>query len=38
MRIGPDDRGLDPEIVALVEPNYLLVIHVMPVQFRRRTP
>jgi hypothetical protein len=38
MWIGPDDRDLDLEIVALVQPDYLLVIHVMPVQFRRRTP
>ncbi len=36
--IGPDDRGLDLEVVAIVEPEYLLVIHVMPHQFRRRTP
>jgi len=34
--VGPDDRGL--EVVAIVEPDYLLVIHVMPHQFRRRTP
>lgn len=36
--IGPDDRGVELEIVAIVEPDYLLVIHVMPHQFRRRTP
>lgn len=36
--IGPDDRGLDVEVVAIVEPDYPLVIHVMPHQFRRRTP
>ena len=35
--IGPDDRGLELEVVGLVEPEYLLVIHVMPHQFRRRT-
>lgn len=35
--IGPDDRGLDLEVVAVVEPDYLLVIHVMPHKFRRRT-
>ena len=28
--IGPDDRGLDLEVIAIVEPDYLLVIHVMP--------
>ncbi len=36
--VGPDDRGLDLEVIAIVEPDYLLVIHVMPHQFRRRTP
>jgi hypothetical protein len=36
--IGPDDRGLDLEVIAIIEPEYLLVIHVMPHQFRRRTP
>jgi len=36
--IGPDDRGLVLEIVALVELDHLLVIHVMPHQFRRSTP
>lgn len=36
--IGPDDRGLELEVIAIVEPDYLLVIHVMPHQFRRRTP
>lgn len=36
--IGPDDRGVELEVVAIVEPDYLLVIHVMPHQFRRRTP
>lgn len=35
--IGPDDRGLELEVIAIVEPDYLLVIHVMPRQFRRRT-
>jgi hypothetical protein len=33
--IGPDDRGLVLEIVAIVDPDYLLVIHVMPHHFRR---
>jgi hypothetical protein len=36
--IGPDDRGVGLEVIAIVEPDYLLVIHVMPHQFRRRTP
>ncbi len=33
--IGPDDRGLRLEIVAVQEPDYLLVIHVIANQFRR---
>lgn len=36
--IGPDDRGLDLEVIAIVEADYMLVIHVMPHRFRRRTP
>lgn len=32
--IGPDDRALELEIIAIVEPNYLLVIHVMPTSLR----
>lgn len=36
--IGPDDRGLDLEVIAIVEPDYMLVIHVMPYRFRGRTP
>ncbi len=36
--VGRDDRDLELEVVAIVEPDYLLVIHVMPYQFRRRTP
>ncbi len=35
--IGPDDRGLTLEIVAIVEDDYLLVIHVMLYRYRRRT-
>lgn len=33
--IGPDDRGVDLEILALVVPDGLVVIHVMPHTFRR---
>lgn len=36
--IGPDDRGLELEVVALDLSDYLLVIHVMPTQLRRRRP
>jgi hypothetical protein len=35
--IGPDDRGLELEVVAIVLPEYVLVVHVMPTQLRRRT-
>jgi hypothetical protein len=34
--IGPDDRGVELEIVALALPEYWLVIHVMPTQYRAR--
>jgi hypothetical protein len=30
--IGPDGRGLELEVVAIVMPEYVLVIHVMPTQ------
>ena len=36
--LAPDDRGIDLEIVALDLADYLLVIHVMPHQLRRRSP
>jgi hypothetical protein len=32
--IGPDDRGVELEIVAVALPEYWLVIHVMPTQYR----
>jgi len=34
--IGPDDRGVELEIVAVVLRAELLVIHVMPTALRRR--
>ena len=34
--IGVDKRGLELEVVAVVLPGRLLVIHVMPTSFRRR--
>ena len=34
--IGEDDRGLELEIVAIELPEYLLVIHVMATDLRRR--
>ncbi len=35
--VGDDDRGVELEIIAVDVPEYLLVIHVMPTQYRRRT-
>jgi hypothetical protein len=32
---GPDDRGIEPEIVALDLEDVLVVIHVMPTSLRR---
>lgn len=34
--LGVDDRGLMLEVVAIDTPEYLLVIHVMPHDLRRR--
>ena len=33
--VSKDDRGLELEIVAVAENDYLVVIHVMPTVFRR---
>jgi hypothetical protein len=33
---GPDDRGIDLEIVALDLPDAVVVIHVMPTALRRQ--
>jgi hypothetical protein len=33
--IGPDDRGVELEIVAAVLPDFNLVVHVMPTGLRR---
>ena len=33
--VGPDDRGIVVEVMAVELPDYLLVIHAMPVAFRR---
>lgn len=33
---GQDGRGLDIEVIAVVHPDYLLVIHAMPLSLRRR--
>lgn len=34
--IGPDDRGLELEVIALELSDCILVIHIMPMSFRRR--
>jgi hypothetical protein len=36
--VGPDDRGVELEIVAVVLPELYLVIHVMPTALRREQP
>jgi hypothetical protein len=33
--VGLDDRGLELEVVAVLNVDHLLVIHVMPRSFRR---
>lgn len=33
--IGEDDRGVTLEVIAVEQPDYLLVIHVMPYAYRR---
>jgi hypothetical protein len=33
--IGQDDRGVELEIVGVVEPDLLLIIHVMSTYYRR---
>jgi hypothetical protein len=33
--VGPDDRGIVLEVLAVDLPDYLLVIHAMPVALRR---
>ena len=34
--IGKDDRGIELEVIAVATPQYLLVINVMPYQYRRK--
>lgn len=35
--VGQDDRGVTLEVIAVEQPEYLLIIHVMPYAYRRRT-
>jgi hypothetical protein len=34
--VGPDHTGLELEILAIEQPDRLLVIHVMPTEWRNR--
>jgi len=34
--IGVDDRGVELEVIAIEQPDHLLVTHVMPYAYRRR--
>jgi hypothetical protein len=34
--VGIDDRGLELEVVGVIKPDCLLIIRVMPAEFRRR--
>jgi hypothetical protein len=34
--IGHDERGVHPEVIAIAQPDHLLVIHVMPYAYRTR--
>jgi hypothetical protein len=36
--VGPDDRGLELEGIAVRQPDQLLIIHVMPTALRKETP
>jgi hypothetical protein len=33
--VGPDDRGVVLEVIGVDLPDYLLIIHVMPLRLRR---
>lgn len=35
--IGRDERGVELEVIAVEQPDHLLVIHVMPYAYRRRS-
>ena len=35
--VGPDDRGIELEILVVVADDVLTVIHVMPTHYRNRT-
>lgn len=35
--IGVDDRGIVLEVIGVEQPDYVLIIHVMPYEYRRRS-
>ena len=35
--IGPDDRGLTLKVIGIQLPDHLLIIHLKPYGYRRRT-
>jgi hypothetical protein len=35
--VDPDDRGVELEVIAVIQPDQLPVIHVMPTASRRKT-
>lgn len=35
--IGTDDRGTELEIIGIIRPDCLLIIHVMPLHYRRKS-
>lgn len=35
--IGRDEKGVELEVIAISQPDHLLVIHVMPYAYRRRS-
>ena len=34
--IGRDEKGVELEVIAIAQPDHLLVIHVMPYAYRRK--
>jgi hypothetical protein len=34
--IGRDEKGAELEVIAIAQPDHLLVIHVMPYAYRRK--
>jgi hypothetical protein len=36
--IGPDDRGVELEVIGILTDKYLVIIHVMPTALRKRKP